>query len=196
MKQAAVTSLATAVVLALAACGGSKASSVLVQHGNGGDTTSVACGERTNLELAEVTARRPVRVTAARLVDASPGLRAVDVLGYTGPRPSLTNTKTVGTVGSNGDKVVVGELSGPMPEDLAVHLPGGVPISQDAKRPTVLFVTVAASCSRSVASGRSQAHLSAHSVEVTMDAGGKSSTQTLTTQSDLCVSKTAPDRCP
>ena len=150
-----------------------------------------ACGERTNLEFADVTATRAARVTSARLVDASPGFRAVDVLGYNGPNQTMKSTRTVGSADSTGYVIV-----GPIPSDAAVRLPTGIPISRDAKRPTVLVVTVTSSCAPSVAAGKSQAHLVASKVEVTVEAGGKARTQTLTGDIDICVSKAAPEHCP
>ncbi len=144
---------------------------MLVQHGTLGEGTLAACGDSATLQIAEVTSRIPARVTAARFLDASRGLRAVEVLGYNGP-PSLFS------------------------DGVAVRPPNGVPISQHTKRPTVLSVVVATSCSPNVASGRAKADLVAHKVELTVVAGGETRTQTLPTGLDICVSKVAPGQCP
>ena len=172
-------------------CGGSSSDGppVLIQHGGIGESTLAACGERSNLEFAEVTATQHARVTSARLIGASGGLRAVDVLGYNGPSQTIdTKNSTPGLHGSH-TPIIDTEAS-------AVRLPDGVPISQDPKRPTALYVTVTSACSPPVASGHGKADLHAHTVEVTVDAGGRKRTQTLTGDIDICVGESAPEKCP
>jgi hypothetical protein len=178
------------------AAGAETSGAPLVVHGNTGETTSAGCGVTSNLQVADVTAHRPARVLSARLADADPGLHVTDVLGAPEapvPVPRRRPVKGHGKYGLHLTQIEIGSSKDFVdPEALAVHLPGGVPISTNPKRPTALFVTVSGSC-------RGQARpkdLVARSVEVTVRTGGQLVRQRLTTDIQLCVGRTAPASCP
>jgi hypothetical protein len=183
----------------LSACGSGRPrnAAILVTQGSSGETTSAACGETTNLQIADVTARRQARVVSARLQDADPGLHATDVLGAPETIPALLSGANTNRRGSGGTRELhVGVTSidaAQLPDDLAVHLPGGVPISRNARRPTALFVTVTASCARHPPPS---SDLGIRAVTVTVRSGRRTLQQRIVTDDQVCVGPVAPKACP
>jgi hypothetical protein len=179
-------------VLGVAACGGSDGESPpsLRQIGSSGVTTSAACGDQLEMDAADIVARTSARVVAARLIDASPGFHLSDFAGYV--EPDLPEGgKTTSSEGE--DSVIVVTLPDVPP---AGRPRKGLVVSRDEKHPTVLALILDATCPPGLLAGRENAELTAHKVEITVEAGGRTSKQTLTTDLTVCVGKTAPDNCP